>query len=206
MPTLTLKETSRYQISHWLFSASPLSSWEPIVKYVNEQYEKYLIEELHVNRKRRIPDSRVHCCIYFLPATGHRWVHICWCSASLFYLLLQSCSFVMEHDFSSWFEENTLEGIRVITESNSMFELDLWSLIWLKKKKKLSLVCLFAACPIMHLSKWMVKKTNKRLPFVRKRIKCLQTRLQACRVDGWRKVSFCSITAGLQNVKVILSF
>ncbi|XP_031421557.1 neuronal-specific septin-3 isoform X1 [Clupea harengus] len=46
--------------------------WEPIVSYVNEQYEKYLREELHVNRKRRIPDSRVHCCIYFLPATGHR--------------------------------------------------------------------------------------------------------------------------------------
>ncbi|XP_071371196.1 neuronal-specific septin-3-like isoform X2 [Centroberyx affinis] len=45
--------------------------WEPIVKYVNEQYEKYLKEELHVNRKRRIPDTRVHCCIYFLPATGH---------------------------------------------------------------------------------------------------------------------------------------
>uniref|UniRef100_A0A7N6APS8 Septin-type G domain-containing protein n=1 Tax=Anabas testudineus TaxID=64144 RepID=A0A7N6APS8_ANATE len=46
--------------------------WEPIVKCVNEQYEKYLREELHVNRKRRIPDTRVHCCIYFLPATGHR--------------------------------------------------------------------------------------------------------------------------------------
>ncbi|KAG8006640.1 Septin-9, partial [Nibea albiflora] len=46
--------------------------WEPIVKYVNEQYEKYLREELHITRKKRIPDSRVHCCIYFLPATGHR--------------------------------------------------------------------------------------------------------------------------------------
>ncbi|XP_028311548.1 uncharacterized protein LOC114468709 isoform X1 [Gouania willdenowi] len=46
--------------------------WEPIVKYINEQYEKFLREELNVNRKRRIPDSRVHCCIYFLPATGHR--------------------------------------------------------------------------------------------------------------------------------------
>ncbi|KAM4634332.1 uncharacterized protein septin12 [Polymixia lowei] len=45
--------------------------WEPIVTYVNEQYEKYLREELHVNRKRRIPDARVHCCVYFLPATGH---------------------------------------------------------------------------------------------------------------------------------------
>ncbi|XP_077390364.1 neuronal-specific septin-3 isoform X2 [Festucalex cinctus] len=46
--------------------------WEPIEKYINEQYEKYLREELHVNRKRRIPDTRVHCCIYFLAATGHR--------------------------------------------------------------------------------------------------------------------------------------
>ncbi|XP_061740914.1 uncharacterized protein LOC133541488 isoform X1 [Nerophis ophidion] len=46
--------------------------WEPIVKYINEQYENYLREELHVNRKRRIPDTRVHCCIYFLAATGHR--------------------------------------------------------------------------------------------------------------------------------------
>ncbi|XP_051905591.1 uncharacterized protein septin12 isoform X2 [Hippocampus zosterae] len=45
--------------------------WEPIIKYINEQYEKYLREELHVNRKRRIPDTRVHCCIYFLAATGH---------------------------------------------------------------------------------------------------------------------------------------
>ncbi|XP_076000196.1 neuronal-specific septin-3 isoform X2 [Genypterus blacodes] len=45
---------------------------EPIMKYINEQYEKYLREELHINRKRRIPDTRVHCCIYFLPPTGHR--------------------------------------------------------------------------------------------------------------------------------------
>ncbi|XP_064178801.1 neuronal-specific septin-3-like isoform X3 [Anguilla rostrata] len=45
--------------------------WEPIVKYINEQYEKYLKEELNINRKRRIPDTRVHCCVYFLPPTGH---------------------------------------------------------------------------------------------------------------------------------------
>ncbi|XP_020788903.2 septin-9-like isoform X1 [Boleophthalmus pectinirostris] len=46
--------------------------WEPIVAYVQEQYEKYLREELNVTRKRRIPDTRVHCCVYFLPPTGHR--------------------------------------------------------------------------------------------------------------------------------------
>ncbi|MFT7812136.1 uncharacterized protein LOC108927080 isoform X1 [Arapaima gigas] len=45
--------------------------WDPIEKYVNEQYEKYLKEELSINRKRRIPDTRIHCCVYFLPPSGH---------------------------------------------------------------------------------------------------------------------------------------
>ncbi|XP_034960475.1 septin-9 isoform X2 [Zootoca vivipara] len=45
--------------------------WQPIMKFINDQYEKYLQEELNINRKKRIPDTRVHCCIYFIPATGH---------------------------------------------------------------------------------------------------------------------------------------
>uniref|UniRef100_G1KL40 Septin-type G domain-containing protein n=1 Tax=Anolis carolinensis TaxID=28377 RepID=G1KL40_ANOCA len=45
--------------------------WQPIMKFINDQYEKYLQEELNIDRKKRIPDSRVHCCIYFIPATGH---------------------------------------------------------------------------------------------------------------------------------------
>ncbi|XP_031750200.1 septin-9 isoform X4 [Xenopus tropicalis] len=45
--------------------------WLPIMKFINDQYEKYLQEEVNINRKKRIPDSRVHCCIYFIPATGH---------------------------------------------------------------------------------------------------------------------------------------
>ncbi|KAM3846739.1 septin-9 isoform 1-T1 [Vipera latastei] len=45
--------------------------WQPIMKFINDQYEKYLQEELNINRKKQIPDSRVHCCIYFIPATGH---------------------------------------------------------------------------------------------------------------------------------------
>lgn len=59
-----------------IFHVLLLLSWEPIVMYINEQYEKYLKEELHINRKRRIPDTRVHCCVYFLPATGHRYVSL----------------------------------------------------------------------------------------------------------------------------------
>ncbi|KAM3863712.1 septin 9a [Diretmus argenteus] len=45
--------------------------WQPIMKFINDQYEAYLQEEININRKMRIPDSRVHCCIYFIPPTGH---------------------------------------------------------------------------------------------------------------------------------------
>lgn len=41
------------------------------MKFINDQYEKYLQEEVNINRKKRIPDTRVHCCLYFIPATGH---------------------------------------------------------------------------------------------------------------------------------------
>lgn len=54
-------------------TSSPLIafSWQPIMKFINDQYEAYLQEEININRKKRIPDSRVHCCIYFIPPTGH---------------------------------------------------------------------------------------------------------------------------------------
>uniref|UniRef100_F7ASV9 Septin n=1 Tax=Ornithorhynchus anatinus TaxID=9258 RepID=F7ASV9_ORNAN len=45
--------------------------WEPIEKYINEQYEKFLKEEVNIARKKHIPDTRVHCCLYFISPTGH---------------------------------------------------------------------------------------------------------------------------------------
>ncbi|XP_067875571.1 neuronal-specific septin-3 isoform X3 [Heterodontus francisci] len=45
--------------------------WEPIEKYISEQYEKFLKEEANIARKKRIPDTRVHCCLYFISPTGH---------------------------------------------------------------------------------------------------------------------------------------
>ncbi|XP_070616897.1 septin-12 isoform X2 [Erythrolamprus reginae] len=45
--------------------------WEPIIQYINDQYERYLKEEILINRKQKIPDSRVHACVYFVPPTGH---------------------------------------------------------------------------------------------------------------------------------------
>ena len=47
-------------------------SWAPILEHVNEQFDKYLNEELGITRKKVIPDTRVHCCLYFIPPTGHR--------------------------------------------------------------------------------------------------------------------------------------
>ncbi|VFV34074.1 septin 9 [Lynx pardinus] len=48
--------------------------WQPIMKFINDQYERYLQEEVSIDRKKRIPDTRVHCCLYFIPATGHSYV------------------------------------------------------------------------------------------------------------------------------------
>ncbi|XP_012880227.1 PREDICTED: neuronal-specific septin-3 [Dipodomys ordii] len=48
--------------------------WEPIEKYINEQYEKFLKEEVNIARKKRIPDTRIHCCLYFISPTGHSYV------------------------------------------------------------------------------------------------------------------------------------
>uniref|UniRef100_T1IYA6 Septin n=1 Tax=Strigamia maritima TaxID=126957 RepID=T1IYA6_STRMM len=45
--------------------------WIPIVEYIEAQYEKYLIEEQCIIRKKIIPDSRIHCCLYFIAPTGH---------------------------------------------------------------------------------------------------------------------------------------
>lgn len=45
--------------------------WTPITKYINEQYERYLSEEISIKRCKRIPDTRVHCCMYFIAPTGH---------------------------------------------------------------------------------------------------------------------------------------
>lgn len=45
--------------------------WIPILEYINEQYERYLGEEQRINRQKHIPDSRVHCCLYFIEPTGH---------------------------------------------------------------------------------------------------------------------------------------
>lgn len=47
-------------------------SYEPIVQYLDSQFDQYLQEELKVKRNLWIySDTRVHVCLYFISPTGH---------------------------------------------------------------------------------------------------------------------------------------
>ncbi|KAJ9099820.1 Septin Spn2 [Naganishia friedmannii] len=45
--------------------------WEPITRYIKDQYSGYLRKELTAHRDRHIADTRVHCCLFFINPTGH---------------------------------------------------------------------------------------------------------------------------------------
>jgi len=46
------------------------NSFQQIIRYIDEQYERYLRDESGLNRKNII-DNRVHCCFYFINPYGH---------------------------------------------------------------------------------------------------------------------------------------
>ncbi|WWD21941.1 hypothetical protein CI109_106429 [Kwoniella shandongensis] len=45
--------------------------WDPIIKYIKDQHSAYLRKELTAMRDRHIPDTRIHCCLFFINPTGH---------------------------------------------------------------------------------------------------------------------------------------
>jgi len=45
--------------------------WDPIIKYIKDQHSAYLRKELTAMRDRYIPDTRIHCCVFFINPTGH---------------------------------------------------------------------------------------------------------------------------------------
>jgi len=45
-------------------------SFQQIIRYIDEQFERYLRDESGLNRKNII-DNRVHCCFYFINPYGH---------------------------------------------------------------------------------------------------------------------------------------
>ncbi len=45
-------------------------SFQEIIRYIDDQFERYLRDESGLNRKN-IVDNRVHCCFYFVSPYGH---------------------------------------------------------------------------------------------------------------------------------------
>ncbi|CAG2166708.1 unnamed protein product [Oppiella nova] len=45
--------------------------YEPIAKYLDKQMEEYLDEELKIERRSEIKDTRVHACLYLISPVGH---------------------------------------------------------------------------------------------------------------------------------------
>jgi septin 7 len=44
--------------------------WDPVISFVEAQYESFLDAETRVNRVQ-LPDARVHACLYFIAPSGH---------------------------------------------------------------------------------------------------------------------------------------
>lgn len=59
-----------YIILERLFYFFIVLSWVPVIEYIESKYEEFLNAESRVVR-RQIPDSRVHCCLYFVAPSGH---------------------------------------------------------------------------------------------------------------------------------------
>ena len=47
-------------------------SWKPVVHEIDERFDAYLDQERRVHRQGML-DSRIHCCLYFIPPTGHAY-------------------------------------------------------------------------------------------------------------------------------------
>jgi cell division control protein 12 len=45
-------------------------SWAPIVDFIDDQHEAYMLQEQQPERSAKI-DLRVHSCLYFIRPTGH---------------------------------------------------------------------------------------------------------------------------------------
>ncbi|CAF0729145.1 unnamed protein product [Brachionus calyciflorus] len=51
-------------------SINATECYKPIIKYIDDQFERFLNDESGLNR-RNISDNRAHCCFYFIAPWGH---------------------------------------------------------------------------------------------------------------------------------------
>lgn len=61
---------SRFDTGRKLFPF--IDSWQPIIDFIQKRFDEYIQQESRVDREYHIVDTRVHCCLYFIPPTGHR--------------------------------------------------------------------------------------------------------------------------------------
>uniref|UniRef100_A0A0N5C8D6 Septin n=1 Tax=Strongyloides papillosus TaxID=174720 RepID=A0A0N5C8D6_STREA len=45
--------------------------WRPLVEYIDKKNSEYLNRELKIYRPIKIPDTRIHVCLYFINPNGH---------------------------------------------------------------------------------------------------------------------------------------
>jgi cell division control protein 12 len=50
-------------------------SWSPIVDFIDDQHEAYMIQEQQPQRSEK-SDLRVHACLYFIRPTGHTYASV----------------------------------------------------------------------------------------------------------------------------------
>lgn len=79
-----------------------LSSWQPVINYIDSKCEDFLNAESRVNR-RSMPDNRVHCCLYFIAPSGHGYVCVArkmWLNAFDVFVSFQTNKFLhLRHMF-----------------------------------------------------------------------------------------------------------
>lgn len=63
-------------ILHYYIHIFFLTSLNPIVEYIDNQFEAYHTAERSSEFRRAIPDTRIHALLYFIPPTGHAYVMI----------------------------------------------------------------------------------------------------------------------------------
>lgn len=58
---------------------------------IKDQHSAYLRKELTAMRDRYIPDTRIHCCLFFINPTGHTLKPVSWlCSLSVAWTAMHS--------------------------------------------------------------------------------------------------------------------
>uniref|UniRef100_A0AAY4DIZ1 Septin n=1 Tax=Denticeps clupeoides TaxID=299321 RepID=A0AAY4DIZ1_9TELE len=69
-PSQRIKKTVQVEQSKVLVKEGTSVVCLPVINYIDSKCEDFLNAESRVNR-RLMPDSRVHCCLYFISPSGH---------------------------------------------------------------------------------------------------------------------------------------